>query len=1019
MNNRVIVLLAASVFSGAIATYGAAPGPQSRFGNNIVWDHPDVNAVNVDGSVTRGILYFDMANEVGAVDRLTEAISNDLVNSAKSNYDISEINRVLAIAKVLSSSSEPLRIVGEWISANPSSPYRTDMLLLEANLLLEEGSYSEAYDNYLHIDVDALNPLLRSDYLYHIALCELFLGVYDEAEADFSVNELLQSKTYGNAARFYQGYLKYINRDYKGALTYWENVNPYTNPGRMADYYRAQIAYYDGHYNEALRLARSVVNESEAPKLFSAEANRIIGESLYQTGDTSQSIKYLKRYVSEVETPERSTLYILGLAQYSDGEYSDAISSLTPVTSDVSAMGQSAYLYIGQAMLKLGNSDGAIMAFNRALSMNIDKDVTEAAYYNYAVAKSRGGSVPFASSVTVFEDFLNRYPNSRYADDVAGYIVAGYVTDGNYEDALKSINRVSQPGHNLLAAKQRVLYLLGSKMLAADNPERTVELLSEGRLLGNYDQNLNIENTLALGEAFYRSGDFDRSASMLLEYLDQAPRDAVNRPIALYDLGYTRMAQEEWGKAQLDFERMLANPGDLTEITLADAYTRLGDARYYQRDWNGAQDAYDSAFRLYPSGGDYPLFQKAVMLGYTGRNKEKTTVIDTLLKEFPTSPLIPSAYIEQAETYVLLKQNAKANEVYNELIEKYSETVQGRQAYLYLAAAEAGSGNSDEAISLYESLIVFAPSSSEAQEANEMLKQLHADRGTLRHYNQFITSIQGMTPMDASETEQLAWSAAERAYIEGKGVVMLEQFVGEYSDGQYTPRALGYLFENAVSKGNDADSYKWASKLVAQYPDFASSEDAMIIKGEIEYERGRGVDALQTWELLEQKASTPENRNVARMGIMRVARDMGDATRMLSSSEALLRSTALGTEQKTEAAFTRALALNIEGNTEDAIAGWKEIIANTGDEYGAKAAVYVGETLNKQGKYDEAAEISEAFVKSNTPFADSLARGYINLSDSYAGLGRDFESQEILKLLKDNYPGTSPDILFMIEERLK
>lgn len=1019
MNTKLIALLLAAGITGTVSVRAAVPGPESNFDKNAIWARSAINATDASGLATRGLLYFDLTNDIGAVDRLTEAMNNARSTGELSGRELSDLHQILTVSEVLAGNPGAVELVRHWVLNNQSSPHRADMALLLGDLLLERGLLVDAKAVYSNINIDALSPNLRDDYLFHSAYTELAMGDYVAADETFHVEELLTSVKYGNAARFYSGYVKYINRDYKEALSIWNNVNTQTMPGRMANFYKAQIAYYDGNYAEALRMARTIVDDPAASDLFKAETNRIIGESLYQQGDKSAALPYLKKYVSAVDTPERSTLYVLGIAQYEEGNYDGAIESLTPVTTDESAMGQSAYLYIGQAKLKLSDYDGAIMAFNQALKLDADKAVTEEAYYNYAVANSRGGGVPFASSVKTFENFLKLYPDSRHANDVALYIVNSYITDGNYDEALKSINRVKNPSSSIKAAKQKVLYMLGAKRLATDKVDQAVMYLEEARSLGEYDSATNSEVALQLGEAYYRQGKYNQAADLFLEYTNSAPKSAANRPVALYDLGYTRMAQKEWSKAQTNFERIVENPGDLNNLTMADVQTRLGDVRYYQRNWSGAANAYNAAYNLYPEGGDYPLFQKAVMQGYNKKYSDKLATIEKLISSYPTSALLPDAYMEKAEAYIQLRKPEQANNVYQQLIEDYPETTQGRKAYLFLAAAEAGKGNMADAISTYEELIRLAPTSQEAQQANDALKRLHADQGTLDEYNDFVDDVKVVPTLAASEAENLAWTAAERSYLNGKGVAMLEKFINDYPNGTYTPRALGLLLENAEKNDNETESYRWASMLVDRFPDNNLTEDALIIKGDIDYGRGRGMDALHSWELLDQKASTPESHNIARLGIMRVARDTGDTERMRAMADALLKSTTLGVEDKTEAAFTRALALNIEGQTDAAIEAWKELASNTDDIYGAKSAIYAAEALNQAKKYNDSAEISMAFVKSGTPHTYWLARGFITLSDAYTGLGRNFDAKQYLQALKENYKGNEPDIWDMIEERLK
>ncbi len=1023
MNSRLITLILAA---GAVCSLGARAavvGPAGNFDKNAVWAHPDMNTVDAVGMTTRGINYFDITNAVGTVDRLTEAIAKAKASGALSAAELAEVEEVLAIAGVLSERPDAVDAVTTWLSAHRSSPHRADMALLLNDLLLEQSSHNKALvtatvEGYEQIDVDALSPNLRADLLYHRAYAYLMLAEYAKAQAAFAVPELLASSDYGNAARFYLGYIKYMAGDYAAALEDWNSVNSATMPGSMADYYRAQIAYLRGNYAEALRLARPLLANPTVPVVFTAEANRVVGESLYQQGNASESIPYLKKYIGAVESPERSALYILGLAQYEEGDYSAAVESLTPVTTDQSAMGQSAYLYIGQALLKLGDDNGAIMAFNRALTMDFDHAVTEAAYYNYAVAKSRGAGVPFASSVTVFEAFLNRFPDSRYADNVAQHIVSGYLTDGNYEAALASINKVKHPSNAILGAKQKVLYTLGAKLLAADRAAEAVDLLNQASALARFDAETAAETNLVLGEALYRTGDLPAAASALIAYLDVVPASTPNRAVALYDLGYTRMAQKDWAKAQTNFERVIANPGNLNKVTLADAQSRLGDARYYQRNWAGAAEAYDAAFELNPSTGDYPLFQKAVMQGYSRDYDGKLATLDRLIKTFPSSAILPDALMERAEAYIQLLQPDAADDVYRELIASYPGTTQGRRAYLFLASDLAGNGDIDGAIETYEKLIATAGTSDEAALADQAVKRLHAERGTLGEYSNFVAGIDGAPALDASEAETLAWNAAEHSYLGGKGTSLLEKYVADYPLGRYAARAIDIMLNKSIDEGNDDETYRWASLLVKNFPDNASVENALIEKADIEYDRGRGLDALATWEILEQKASTPDNKNIARLGIMRVARDTGDSKRMLDMADALLASSVLGGEDKTEAAFSRALALSLSGSTDEAVTVWRTLASNADDLYGAKSAVYAAEALNESGKYADAAKVSEAFVNSGTPHTYWLARGFITLADAYAGQGRDFEAREYIKALKENYPGNEPDIMDMIEQRL-
>ncbi len=921
-----------------------------------------------------------------------------------------------AVALYRSGDHRATEAVDEFLEAYPASIHRNEARLMAGNLMLG-SSAAEAYKIYKTIDIKALDKNLAADLNYHTAYAQMRLGEFDNANRRFIA--LAQDPKYGSNADFYRGYIAYSTNDYEAAKLLLDAANRSALPGSTADYYLAQINYAEGLYDKALEYAKSTIEAPAGDKYFAAEANRIAGLSLFELGKESEAIPYLNEYVALAEEPELSALYVLGLSEYRSGNYTEAVDRLEAVTADDSAMGQSAYLYVGEALMHNGQKDAALMAFDKALRMNHDSKVQEAAYYNFAVAKFGGANIPFGNSIEIFEEYLRRYPSGSYAGRVQEYLVSGYLSERNYEAALASINGMKKPGAKVLAAKQQVLYALGARTLAAGNAEQARDYLNEAATLASHNRDIAYQTQLALGEAQYKLGNYDAAAKAIDNYLSQAPRNDVNRPVAYYDLGYVNFAKKDYTAAADNFGQFVAAPGSLGDATVADALNRIADTHFYAERFNKALAYYDKAFEKMPAAGDYPLFQRGIIHGYKREYKSKIEVLNSLLSKFPTTSLAPEALLEMTEGHLRLGHNNDAVATYRQLIDAHPTTAQGRRAYVELALTLLNSGDRQGAIATYREVISHYPTSDEARLATEELQRLSAEDGTLGEFAEFLASVENAPQLDIAESDRLSYEVAEQSYLSETSTTRLEKYLTDYPSGAYRAKAYSLMMEAAQEAGNTRDVLTYASTIVSDYPDSRTAERALMVKAQSEHSLGMGSEALASWSELEKRSSSPAMLNTARVGIMRVARDLADYPRVVEAADALLSSSTLGAEARSEAIFSKAQAQSLSGDTTAAREGWKQIAENTDDIHGTKSAFFLAESYYNEANYDEARKLTDALIASGTPHSYWLARAFILLSDIFVAQDKKFEAREYLRSLKENYPGDETDISLMIESRLE
>lgn len=964
----------------------------------------------VKGYLERGEAMLRDRNYAGLDHQMKEL--SRLNPSAAQTEDARRLSAIAAIH--LPGMPDALALINSWLADYPGSVYYPEMLALKGDYYFFSGEYYTAILIYESINRSQFDTALASDITYRLAYAKMMLGESSEAAKLFAT--LFGNKQWSPTANFYSGYLSYSDGNYVQALNYFDKVPNNTELSVAADYYTAQIYFTDGQYEKALSISQKLIKDNPIEEYY-GEICRIAGESLYNLGREEDAVPYLLKYVGTTANPSPSAMYILGVGEYKDGDYTSAINHLVKVAREDNAMGQSANLYIGQAYVNLNKIDAALMCFEKAYRMGYDRQVAESALYNYAVAKSEGGKIPFSNSVTLFEDFLRQYPDSRYATQVREYMISGYMSDNDYSQALRIIESVKNPDSEIMKAKQECLFVLGTREYNTGDLSTALTRFRQAALIANGDKNISRQCLLWQGTCQYDLGKYSDAVKSLQSYIESASSRDENLALARYDLGYARFAQHDYKAAYTDFRQVIdLNP---ERKMLADAYNRAADCLYYQSDFAGAETLYKKSFDTNPSEGDYAMFQQAVMKGLRRDHAGKIKALDDMIDRFPASTLIPAAILEKAESYSATGNTQAAIENYRALLKNFAETSYGRNGALQLAITYQSVGHNDEAIETYRHIITSYPSSEEAKLAAEDLKLIYADNGRLREFQQFLNSIPGAPSMDASEVEALTFRKAESEYINRHSIELVESYLREYPRGVYRPQALYMVAEARMDNGDIDKAYDYACDIVKGYPDSDVAVDALLIKAMAEENKGKTAEALHSYQLLDTRATGAKMTGKARLGILRAATDLKQYDTALEVSERLKASTGLGLNEQKETSYLHAVALYGAGRKNEAMTQWEALAKTPENIFGSKAAVALAEAQLSSGRAADAEKTADAFISSNPPHQYWLARGFIVLSDALRAQGNTFEADEYLRSLRTNYPGNEKDIFEMIDRRLK
>ena len=973
---------------------------------------PGVMSCDAAGYLERGRQMYESHNYVGAIDQLEHM--KQLPNTASMRE---QADYYIALSKFERGDDSSLGALLQFYRQYPASPLGMEALLKAGNYFFYRGQWESALNAYSLVRNRSLDLDSDEDLEYRRAYCNLRLGNYREAERQY--HELDHTARYGGASEFYKAYLDYAQGDYDEAQAKFSRLPEGSELGFQSQYYLTQIDYNKKRYSDVIEKGKSLLDQHQND-YFDAELNRLVGESYYHLNNDVQARTYLRRYMENPEgEPYRTAAYTMGVLDYRDGNYDAVANDMLHVLEGSDALSQSAYLYLGQAKRQLGDLNGANMAFQQAAMMDCDRNVKETAYYNYAVGVSKGARTPFDKSVDLFEDFLNEYPNSRYKDNVEGYLVDAYMTTTDYQRALTSINRIRKPGAKVLTAKQNVLYNLGVQALANNRNNEAADYFKQAIAVGNYDKTALNESRLWLAEAQYRGGNYKEAAKNQQEYVKSVSKSDENYGLAQYNLGYSLLNRNSYTEAKAAFQNAIASKQLSSELT-ASAYQGLGQAQYYLRDFAGAQVSYDQALRVDKNtSGDYSMYQKGIMMGLSHKYADEISQMDALIKAYPKSDLAPQAMLEKGNAQALLGKNADALDTYATLLKNYPKSVEARKGLLQTALVNKSMNKEDAALEAYKKVIRQYPTSDEAQAAAEDMKLIYADRGQLGEFGKFLNSVPNAPRIDVAEVERLTFEAAEKAAIATKpSIDKMQQYLKDYPGGAYTAKAKYYIARYHYAKGNYNEAMAAIDEALQGGGDASYAQDALAMRSDILTRQGKYEEAMRSYKELAERATSDDNRTLAQLGAMRVAKQMGNWKEVMNIASTLLSRGGLTVNEEKEVMLDQALSLAQVGNTKDAETAFRTLAKDPTNEYGAQASYELSRMQYEMGNYKGAEQTVNALIDSRTSHNYWLAKSFITLADIYYKQGNVAQAREYLQSVKSNYPGKEKDIFNEVDNRL-
>lgn len=940
-----------------------------------------------------------------------------------------------ARAEISKMESEYLRLAGlyeqrqpglhkalhQYLKDFPYTTYEDEVLFMEGAMLVERGQYKNALKPFEQADYKRLGRTHQSQYLFYRAYAHLMLQEYSKAETLF--NQLHKgTSVYQERGSYYYAYCLYKQQKYEKALPVLLKLENNPKYSKTIPYYITQIYYAQENYDEVRTRAEQLMREQPESE-HNGELSRMLGEIYYRDGRYRDAVECLKRYEvyykEQKQEPIRADLYLLGMAQYHLEDYEAAVKALKQVKSQRDTISEGTYLTMGHCYVRLHQPEEARLNYQAAIKMELTPQVREEAMYNYALCCYEQ-STALGESVTAFTDFLRDYPKSRHENEVRQLMCEAFMRSKNYSSALTALDAIAQPTAKILLTKQYLRYQLATDAFVQGNMKTAMVRFTEVITHAKTNDPYRTESYYWRAETAYRLRDYMNCSLDLATYFHQSDASrSPNYAMAHYLKGYASFSLKHYREAEQDFRRYteLADPA---KSTYADATNRMGDCAFSSRRFEDAIRAYTMVVDMHATGSDYAMFQIGYARGLQRRYADKVAAMQQLVNLYPKSDYADDALYEAARAQIELSQPTEAVQSYDQLLRQYPNSNLCRKASVEQAMIYRNQGQLTEAIAAYKSTIQHYPSSEEAYSALEGLEAIYVEMNRISDYLAYTKQLGRLNMAVVTKEDSLSYTAAELQYMLGnyrEAAAGLTTYLSQHCNGgRYCTTARYYCADSYYRLGKNAEALQEYRSL-AEISGNPYMEEACTRVAELSYDAKNYSVAMDYFYRMLSLASSSEKADVARLGVLRCAYQLGRHQTTIDVAAQMLEEESTAEDVREEARYNRAKAYIALGKYSDAVVDLAVLSREVRTAMGAESKYLLAECYYRMHQADQAEQEIMSFAQMETQHQYWLAKSLILLSDINVDRQDAFQARQYLLMLQRNYTAED-DIRDMVNTKL-
>ena len=762
----------------------------------------------------------------------------------------------------------------------------------------------------------------------------------------------------------------------------------------------------------------------EASKKRKAEIARLIGDAYYKTGRYNKSVSYLEKFHNLTrKRKERDDHYQLAYAYYRSDMFDKAVQQFDEVTSGEDTLAQNAYYHMADCYLETGKKKFASNAFLSAYENGAKEELAKDALFKYAKLAYELSYDPYNEAIQSFQKFIEEYPDDERIDDANSYLVKLFLSTKNYKSALDAINKIEDKSIKLKEAYQKITYYRGVELFNNQDIENAI-LLFQKSMNHNYEKEIYAKAYYWLAESYYRQKKFKQAIKAYKQF--QVTSGSFSLPYyneSNYNIGYAYFKEEQYSKALTSFRKFLNNKDDKTEANLVqDALLRTGDCYYTAKRYSDAVNTYRKAIDKEGRDVDYALYQKSIAEGVMGKFEDKIQSLKTLVEEMPKSTYADDAAYELANTYLVMENNQKALEYFNEIINNYPNSSKLVKAKQKKGLVYYNTDNYELALNTFKKIREQFPGSKESKEALVSIRNIYTNMNKPEAF--FKYAKENSIDISSDEQDSTMYHAAQKIYMEGdceKAIPGFNKYLKKFPDGIFVLNARYYVADCLYKRGNK-NAAKEHYKVIADTSMTRYKEKSVLRLAEIYYNNEKFENALTYYQKLEEIADYKKNILEARKYIMRCHYKLDKYKKAMSAARLLMETDKVSDEWLNEAYMTvgkSALELDSISTAKSALS---HLTDNLEDEMDVEAKYLIAKIEYDKGNMKKSEDLLFEIINQVPSYDFWIGKSFILIADIYLQRDNIAQAKATLNSIIDNYTvdaeSDRPNLVKIAKERL-